>query len=152
MTESITLTPADPADAPALARIADAAYALYVPRMGRRPAPMDADFPVHIRHGEVMVARDGDTPRGFIIFYGHGEVLHVANVAVDPAMQGHGIGPRLLAWAEAEAARRGLTGVELYTNIHMTENLRLYPRLGYRETGRRREDGFDRVFFLKQID
>ena len=33
----------------------------------------------------------------------------------------------------------------------MTENLELYPRLGYREVDRREEDGFSRVFFRKRL-
>jgi hypothetical protein len=37
----------------------------------------------------------------------------------------------------------------LYTNAAMSENLALYPRLGYREVDRRRDAGFDRVFFAK---
>jgi hypothetical protein len=34
----------------------------------------------------------------------------------------------------------------------MTDNLGLYPRLGYEEFDRRREDGFDRVYFSKALD
>jgi hypothetical protein len=33
----------------------------------------------------------------------------------------------------------------------MTANLSIYPRLGYTETGRRTEDGFNRVYFEKTI-
>lgn len=33
----------------------------------------------------------------------------------------------------------------------MTENLRLYPSLGFVETGRRVEDGYRRVYFRKLI-
>jgi hypothetical protein len=33
----------------------------------------------------------------------------------------------------------------------MTENLLLYPSLGYHLIDRRREDGFDRVFFRKSL-
>jgi hypothetical protein len=33
----------------------------------------------------------------------------------------------------------------------MTENLSIYPRLGYVEVARRSEDGFNRVFFEKQL-
>ena len=33
----------------------------------------------------------------------------------------------------------------------MTENLALYPALGYVETGRRVEDGFSRVYFSKRL-
>jgi hypothetical protein len=33
----------------------------------------------------------------------------------------------------------------------MTENLRLYPSLGYDLIDRRREHGFDRVYFRKSL-
>ena len=33
----------------------------------------------------------------------------------------------------------------------MTENLKLYPYLGYQELGRWNEDGFDRAFFRKEL-
>jgi hypothetical protein len=33
----------------------------------------------------------------------------------------------------------------------MTENLGLYPRLGYQQFDRRVEDGFDRVYFEKTL-
>ena len=145
------IAPATAADAAALTAVAEAAYAPYVPRMGRRPAPMLDDFPALIDRGHVLVVRRDAAILGYIVLYPEGEDLHVSNVAVDPAAQGQGIGCRLLAVAEAEAGRRGLAAVALYTNVHMTENLALYPRLGYAETGRRRQDGFDRVFFRKTI-
>ncbi len=52
---------------------------------------------------------------------------------------------------EREALEHGLTEIRLYTNALMTENLAWYPRLGYEETGRRMEDGFDRVYFRKPV-
>lgn len=66
-------------------------------------------------------------------------------------MLGHGIGRALIAQVEATARKQGLAAVELYTNEKMTENLALYPRLGYRETGCHIEDGFARVFFRKDL-
>ena len=57
----------------------------------------------------------------------------------------------LLSFAEAEAERRNLQAIELYTNVKMTENLKLYPRLGYAEIARREEDGFSRVFYRKGL-
>ena len=68
-----------------------------------------------------------------------------------PDRQGCGIGRALIAHVEEEARRLGLNAVELYTNEKMTENLGLYSRLGYIETGRRNEDGFNRVFFRKAL-
>lgn len=56
-----------------------------------------------------------------------------------------------MAHCEAAARQAGLAAVDLYTNEMMAENLAIYPRLGYAETGRRREDGFNRVFFSKSL-
>ena len=56
-----------------------------------------------------------------------------------------------MAFAEAAASARGLPAIRLYTNIHMTENFPFYARLGFVETGRVHEDGYDRVYFEKTI-
>ncbi len=37
------------------------------------------------------------------------------------------------------------------TNEKMSQNLSIYPHLGYVETGRRIEDGFNRVYFEKKL-
>lgn len=61
------------------------------------------------------------------------------------------IGRALITHCE-EAARDGGHGtVRLYTNEKMTDNLALYPHLGYAETGRRIEDDFARVYFEKRL-
>lgn len=132
------------------------AYALYVPRMGKEPAPMVADFAAQIRAGKLHVVEleggelDGRVA-GFVVLYPRGDHLHVENVAVLPAAQGKGVGKALLAFAEDEARRLGLPAVELYTNVKMTENQAFYPALGYVETDRREEDGFSRVFYRKPL-
>ena len=56
-----------------------------------------------------------------------------------------------LLLAEDEAARRGHERIWLYTNVKMSQNLVWYPRLGYVETHRKLEKGFERVFFEKRI-
>ena len=137
------------ADLDAVRRIARAAYAVYVPRIGREPAPMVADFAAALAAGHLWVA--GDPPHGYVVAYPRGDHWHLENVAVDPAAQGQGLGRRLVAAVERMATEAGARAVELYTNAAMTENQALYPRLGYRETGRRREDGFDRVFYRKDL-
>jgi hypothetical protein len=57
----------------------------------------------------------------------------------------------LIARAENDAREIGLPEVWLYTNQAMTENQAVYPRLGYVETARGREDGYDRVFYVKAV-
>ena len=139
-------------DLESVRRCAEQAYALYVARMGKKPAPMVADFEAQISAGQVHVVESGSEVAGFIVLYPRGNHLHIENVAVLPATQGQGLGRRLLAFAEDEAKRQGLTRIELYTNVRMTENLALYPRLGYVEIDRREEEGFSRVFYRKHLE
>lgn len=141
----------------AVRALAEGAYALYLPRMDRRPAPMDADYAAAIRAGRVDVLSDGGdsrrdgTVRGFVVHFARDADWFVETVAVDPACQGLGFGRRLMAHAEARARAAGRAAIALYTNAAMTENLAYYPRLGYRETARRVEDGFARVYFAKRL-
>ena len=89
--------------------------------------------------------------RGFIVFYPQQRHVHIENVAVDPQFQGKGYGRQLIQYAEQHARRSGYGQVKLYTNIKMSGNLRLYPVLGYVETARKTEHGFDRVYFEKNL-
>lgn len=145
------LRAAGSADVPAVARITRQAYAVYVERIGREPAPAAADHAALVAAGDVTVATVGDTVVGVLVTRPRGASLLLESVAVDPAHQGLGIGRALVAHAETLAAGAGLEAVELYTNQAMTENLRLYPRLGYVETGRHSEDGYRRVYFRKAL-
>jgi GNAT superfamily N-acetyltransferase len=146
------IRPATPGDEPAIRACAQAAYARYVPRIGREPAPMVADFAGAIAAGEVHVITDAqDRLQGFIVFRDAADHLLLENVAVFPEASGQGIGRTLIAFCEDVARARGHTTVCLYTNAAMEENLALYPRLGYVETGRRTEDGFSRVYFRKDL-
>ena len=77
--------------------------------------------------------------------------LLLDNIAVSPARQGLGLGRRLLAFAENEALRRGYREIRLYTHQAMVENQLLYTSIGYEETGRGTEAGYDRVFMRKPL-
>ena len=77
--------------------------------------------------------------------------LLLDNIAVSPARQGLGLGRQLLAFAEAEALRIGYHEIRLYTHQTMVENQRLYASIGYQETGRGTEAGYDRVFMAKRL-
>lgn len=135
---------------PRLHEIAEAAYKIYVSRIGREPAPMLADFRSLVKAGRVWVL-DEPPVQGFVVMYPVDVTLHVENVAVDPLQHGRGFGGALVNFAESHAAAHAIGQISLYTNVHMTENLSFYPSLGYRETGRRNEDGFDRVYFSKDL-
>lgn len=143
---------ARPEDAPFLRKIAQQAYRPYIRRIGRKPAPMLADFPRLIAAGEAWTASEIADIVGFIVLRDAAGGLHVENVAVDPECHGRGYGKALLAFAEEEASRRGFARLNLYTNAKMRENLALYAALGWLETDRREQDGFERVFFEKPVE
>ncbi len=146
------IRPARQADVAALQACAESAYSIYVERIGRKPAPMIADFTTQIADGLVHVAADpDDRVAGFVVFYPRDNSMHLENIAIDPAHQGTGLGRALVAFVEDRARAVGLPSVDLYTNVKMTENQKLYPRLGYLEVDRRSEDGFERIYFRKDL-
>lgn len=130
---------------------ARAAYAKYVTAIGQEPAPMNADFAVQISMEHMYIAVFQSAFAGYVVFYPEDETLHLENVAVLPSFRGRGIGKKLIAFVEEKAKQSGKQSVELYTNEVMSENLAMYPRLGYAEIERKRQMGFNRVFFRKLI-
>ena len=142
---------ARPEDLPFIRRIAEDAYRPYIRRIGRRPAPIVADFKAQIAAGDVWIAAEHTEIMGYVVMRVSGGSLHIENLAVAPERYGLGVGRTLLEHAEGEAARQGVMRMDLYTNIKMRENLAFYGRLGWRETGRRVEDGFARVYFEKLV-
>ena len=137
------------ADVEVVRAITQAAYEGYVDAIGKRPAPMDADFAADVLAGHVWVLTD---KRGAITMFADGDDWHVASVAVSPAAQGHGLGRELMAYAEVVAAERGHPRITLYTHVMMEGPAALYPRLGYVETNRRTVAGFDRIYFAKDLN
>lgn len=143
---------ANPDDVAAITACATEAYEKYVQRIGTKPAPMVADFAAAVGQENVYVSVDSaDEVQGFIIFYPRTDHMHLENVAVTDSNRGKGIGRKLIEFCEQQAMKAGHDSVELYTNAKMTENLTLYPRLGYTVVGRGMQDGFDRVFFRKDL-
>jgi ribosomal protein S18 acetylase RimI-like enzyme len=148
---SIAIRAGQPSDLDAIRDCVMAAYMPYIARIGRRPAPMDADYAALLRAGEVYVVPDQAGVTAVLVVRPLETALLIENVVVHPAYQGQGIGRALLGFAERLAIRRGLASTTLYTNVLMTENITLYQRLGYVETERRSERGFQRVYMRKAL-
>lgn len=147
----LTVRRAGESDAAALSVIADLAYRDYVPRIGRRPAPMTTDYANAVRSGQVWVAAADDEVIGLLVLAARPDHLLIENIAVLPSWQRRGVGARLMALAEDQAGELSLGEIRLYTNEAMTENLAYYPAHGYAETHRAGQDGFRRVFFSKRL-
>lgn len=137
------------ADVAAVERIVEAAYAPYVPRMGVQPGPMLDDYPALVADGVVWV--EGAPVRGLVVLLAREDYLLLDNIAVVPEAHGQGVGRALMRFAEEHARAEGFPELRLYTHQKMTENIALYARSGWQETGRGTQDGFDRVFFRKPV-
>ena len=143
---------ARPEDADALRRIVREAYTHYIERIGKPPGPMLDDYAKRIKDGQAWVLEVDGTIAGLVVLEDDGQgALLLDNIAVAPSAQGQGIGRRLVTFTESEARRRGCKQVRLYTHVLMVENIALYGRLGFRETGRVSEKGFDRVYMAKPL-
>jgi ribosomal protein S18 acetylase RimI-like enzyme len=148
-----SVRPAEPEDAAAVRDLVRASYSKYVERIGKEPAPMLEDYAALIRAGEVWVlaGEAGGEVLGVLVMRPAGDHLFVDNVAVAPRHQGRGLGRELMAFAEERARRDGLPEIRLYTNEKMLENLAVYAKLGFEETGRRLDGGYRRVFMRKRL-
>jgi ribosomal protein S18 acetylase RimI-like enzyme len=146
------IRPASQADRAAVEAIVREAYAVYIDRIGKPPGPMLDDYAALIDAGAVSVL---EAPNGvivaIIVLLQKPDHLLLDNIAVRRDRQGQGLGRRLIGFAEAEARRLGYSEVRLYTHQTMTENIALYSRLGFVETGRGSDYGYDRVFMMKRL-
>jgi len=112
---------------------------------------MDDDYAHHIEVGEVFVLEGDGAIAALAVLIEAPDHLLLDNVAVDPALHGSGLGRRMIDFAEAEARRRGLPELRLFTHERMHRNIALYGQLGFVETHRATENGFRRVFMTKLV-
>jgi ribosomal protein S18 acetylase RimI-like enzyme len=145
------IRPATADDVATIRALVERAYASWVPRIGVRPGPMEADYAALVGEGDVFVLADPEVVGVLVLRPTDDGALMVENVAVDPDRQGAGLGPTLLEFGAREASRRGIGELRLYTHELMTENIALYERLGWTEYDRLLSDGFARVFMRKHV-
>jgi ribosomal protein S18 acetylase RimI-like enzyme len=127
----VDLRQATAADAAAIRELTRAAYAKWVPLIGREPKPMTANYDeAVVRHRFDLLYVD-DTLAALIETIREPDHLLVENVAVSPDFQGRGLGRKLMAHAETLAHELGFRTIKLYTNQRFAENIALYRKLGY---------------------
>lgn len=145
------IRPAGVTDLPAIRQIVDDAYRRYIERIGKPPGPMLDDYAAHIRGHTAWILEHDGAVAGLIVLLPEEDHLLLDNVAVAPAYHGRGLGRALMDFAEQEARRRGYRELRLYTHEKMAENLAMYSALGWQETGRGEQAGYQRVFFRKEL-
>jgi ribosomal protein S18 acetylase RimI-like enzyme len=127
------------------------AYVGYIPRIGKRPASMDADFEPGIIDGLVWVIEVETKVVGLMVLIEIFDYFEIQSVAVLPAYQRMGFGRRLISYAEDLSLQKGCRTLRLYTNAALPELVKYYEALGYSEEKREYDHGFHRVFMVKQL-
>ncbi|KAI9035858.1 GNAT family N-acetyltransferase [Aspergillus affinis] len=154
--EGLSVIKATPDHVPTIRSMVTAAYSKYIPRMGKLPAPMAADYYELLKTREIYVLErlEDHAIIGSVVLHRDSNTnsININNLVVDPEIQSKGYGRLLMNFAEDLARERGYEAVTLFTNIKMYENLALYPKLGFVETDRREEDGYERAFFRKELN
>ena len=139
------------ADVGAVTRCVCAAYLRHIERVGKQPWPMLQDYSNVIRTSQVHVAELEGRIIGVLELMVTDEGFLLDSVAVDPSVQGTGIGRQLLEFAEEEAKRQRFESIYLMTNEKMTENQALYAHLGYVLFDRQVVHGYSRVLMRKAL-
>ena len=147
MSDTLVLRPATAGDAAAIAAVIAASFAQYrgrlVPESGAF-RETEATIAGELGRGAgVIVAEQGGEMLGCVLVEEQEGDLYFGRLSVLPSARGLGLAKRLIQAVEAEARRRGLSGVRLGVRIVLTDNQRLFQALGYRETSREAHPGFD---------
>lgn len=129
--QPLHLRTATAADAGPIRELVRAAYAKWVPVIGREPRPMLADYEQAVREHRIDLLFLVNRMVGLIETALRDDHLWIENVAVSPDEQGRGYGRHLLAHAEHLVLAGGRHEIRLLTNAAFTANVRLYQRAGY---------------------
>jgi len=148
---TFTLRPATIDELEFVGNCARSSYQQYVRDIGREPAPMVADFGRHLKRNELFVVCLDDQLCGYIVWWLTDDALHIDNVAILPSHRGKGICRKCFDLLTTKAQDAGKSALKLYTNEKMYGNLQMYPKLGFTETHRKSEHGFQRVYFRKSV-
>lgn len=148
---SETIRPATADDVEIVTALTRAAYAKWIPVIGREPLPMKADYAVAIRDHRIDLLCNGPEVAALIETVRRPRDVLIENVAVAPQFQKRGYGRRLLAHAETIATQGGLSEIRLYTNAKFETNLRLYESLGYEVEREEAFQGGVLIHMLKRI-
>jgi N-acetylglutamate synthase-like GNAT family acetyltransferase len=121
------------ADAAAVREITRAAYAKWIPVIGREPKPMTANYEQVVTEHVIDLLEEGGRPIALIEMIPQPSHLLIENVAVLPDRHGEGIGGSLLKRADAVARSLGLSELRLYTNALFSANISFHARRGFGE-------------------
>lgn len=139
-----------PIAAETLLSLARDAYRHYVPLMGKEPAPMVVDYQTHIENDTIITLHEGAVLIAFAVIIEKKDGIWLETIAVADGYRGQGIGTDLMTHVEAYIAKIA-SSYQLYTNEVMTQNRDWYLRLGFTVTHTKKDEGYRRIFFRKEL-
>ena len=128
---SLEIRPAALRDAAGIRALTRAAYAKWVPLIGREPLPMQADYERAVAEHTIDLLIVEGALAGVVETILQTDHLWIENVAIAPERQGRGYGRLLLDHAECRAVQAGRGEIRLLTNQAFSANLHLYAKRGY---------------------
>ena len=149
MTDTLTISTANPADAPALKDLLEAAYRGDSARQGwnheadilddERTSREELDAMLADPAVTILTARDGEALIGCVAVTRKDDTLgYLGMLCVLPTLQSGGLGRKLLNAAENHARALGLAAMEMTVIDSRTSLIAWYERRGYAFTGERR--------------
>ncbi|AWN50177.1 GNAT family N-acetyltransferase [Methylobacterium terrae] len=129
--DTLTLRPATREDVPVIRALTRAAYAQWVPVIGREPVPMTVDYALAVRAHRFDLLEQAGALVAVIEMILQPDHLWIENLAVSPAHHGQGLGRRMLREAERVARSLGHSDIKLLTNREFTGNVEFYERAGF---------------------
>ena len=126
-----------------------AAYAKWIPLIGREPLPMSADYETAIATHRFDLLYKGKTLAALIETISRPGHLHIQNLCVSPGFQRLGLGSQLLEYAQELALEAKLPALRLDTNKNFTGNVDLYLRHGFSIDWEKPNDGGVHVHMVK---
>jgi ribosomal protein S18 acetylase RimI-like enzyme len=136
--DSFTIRLATTDDYEATVACIDAAFTPWIEIIGMKPMALTADYHDFIER-KVLYVVDGNQSSelaGLLIIYPVDDALYVDTIGVNPSYQKHGLGRRLLAFAQQKTHEAGLNKITLVTNAKQVSNQNYYRKNGFIETHR----------------
>jgi len=146
MSTPITLRLAEKSDAAGVLAVVLAAFGQYRGRLVPESSAFGETVETvrgTIEAGGAVIAEAADGRMvGAVLFEPEGDALYLGRLAVLPELRGQGVAARLVEAVEAQARARRCPAVTLGVRLALSDNIRLFTRLGYVETGRTAHPGF----------
>jgi len=134
VSETVVIRTAGAEDVPGIVALLNVAFAMEREFVDRDRTSAD-EIEALMRTGTFLVADGADALVACAYVELHGTRAYMGMLAVDPSMQGRGLGRRMIAAVENRAIDAGCTGIDIKIVDRRVELPPLYRALGFRDNG-----------------